>query len=54
MSLQIFPHPLFKIEDYPGHYLGHFQAATLAHWLKCSEFSGAAELDFLLIYRTIS
>lgn len=46
--LPVQPRPLLKIEDYPVHYAGHFQAATQAHWLRCSEFSGAAELDFFL------
>lgn len=52
--LSVQPRPLLKVRDYPGHYLGYFQAATLALGLRCSEFSGAEALDFFLKYRTIS
>lgn len=41
MNRQTFPGPLFETKQHPQDHLGHFQTATLAHWLKCSGFCGA-------------
>lgn len=52
--LSVQPRPLLKIKGYPGDHLGHFQAAMQAYCPRYSEFLRAAELDFFLMYRTIS